>query len=43
MGDPGLYKKDKSEILAIQDRVETVKKLLAEAYERCQELEQLSL
>ncbi len=43
MGDPGLYKKDKSEILAMQDRLEIVKKLLAEAYERWQELEQLSL
>jgi len=43
MGDPGLYKKDKSEILAMQDRLEIVKNLLAEAYERWQELEQLSL
>ncbi|MGD0857417.1 MAG: ABC transporter ATP-binding protein, partial [Dehalococcoidia bacterium] len=43
MGEPGLYKKDKSEILAIQDRLESVKKKLIEAYARWQELEHLSL
>ncbi|MCX6006519.1 MAG: ATP-binding cassette domain-containing protein, partial [Chloroflexi bacterium] len=42
MGEPGLYKKDKSEILAIQDRLESVKKQLTEAYARWQELEHLS-
>lgn len=42
MSDPELYKKDKPEILAMQDRLETIKKLLTEAYERWQELEQLS-
>ncbi len=41
MGDPGLYKKDKSEIMAMKDRLESVKKRLTEAYERWEELEQL--
>jgi ATP-binding cassette subfamily F protein uup len=43
MGDPVLYRKDKSEILALQERLETVKKLLVESYARWQELEHLSL
>jgi len=43
MSDPGLYKKDRSEVLAMQERLDTVKMLLVESYERWQELEQLSL
>ncbi|MBI4312745.1 MAG: ATP-binding cassette domain-containing protein [Chloroflexi bacterium] len=43
MGDPGLYKRDKAEIVAINDRLEAVPKLLAEAYARWEELEQLRL
>ena len=43
MGDPGLYKKDKGDIVAANERLESVKKLLAEAYERWEELEQLRL
>jgi ABC transport system ATP-binding/permease protein len=41
MGDPELYKKDKSEIISRQDRLEAVQKLLAESYSRWEELEQL--
>ena len=41
MGDPDLYKKDKSEIVSKKERLETVKKLLAESYARWEELEQL--
>jgi ABC transport system ATP-binding/permease protein len=41
MGDPDLYKKEKSEIVSKKERLETVKKLLAEAYVRWEELEQL--
>ncbi len=41
MGDPELYKKDKSDIVGKQERLEVVKKLLAEYYTRWQELEQL--
>ena len=41
MGDPDLYKKDKSEIVAKKERLEAVKKLLAESYTRWEELEQL--
>ena len=43
MGDPGLYKKDKADIIATNDRLEELKRLLAEAYERWEELEQLRL
>ena len=42
MGDPGLYKKDKSDILAMNDRLDAVAKLLAQAYARWEELEQLN-
>jgi len=41
MGDPDLYKKDKSEIVTKQERLEEVKKLLLVAYARWEELEQL--
>jgi len=41
MGDPQLYKKDKSDIVCKQQRLEVVKKLLAEYYSRWEELEQL--
>jgi ATP-binding cassette subfamily F protein uup len=41
MGDPDLYKKDKSNIFSKKERLEAVKKLLAEAYTRWEELEQL--
>ena len=41
MGDASLYKNDKSAILSKKERLEEVKKLLAEAYNRWEELEQL--
>ena len=41
MGDPDLYKNDKSEIVSKKERLEAVKRLLAEAYTRWEELEQL--
>ncbi len=41
MGNPGLYKKDKSEVFNKKERLETVKRLLAESYARWEELEQL--
>ncbi len=41
MGDPDLYKKDKVEIVTKQERLETVKRLLADSYPRWEELEQL--
>jgi len=41
MGDPDLYKNDKSEIVRKKERFEVVKKLLAESYTRWEELEQL--
>ena len=41
MGDPDLYKKDKSELIVKKERLETVKKLLADSYARWEELEQL--
>jgi ABC transport system ATP-binding/permease protein len=41
MGDPGLYKKDKSEMMAVNERLESVRKRLTEAYERWEELDQL--
>ena len=43
MGDPGLYKKDRADIVATNDRLEELKRLLAEAYARWEELEQLRL
>ena len=43
MGDPGLYKKDRADIVATNDRLEELKGLLAEAYARWEELEQLRL
>jgi ABC transport system ATP-binding/permease protein len=41
MGDPELYKKDKSAASGKKERLETVKALLAEGYARWEELEQL--
>jgi hypothetical protein len=41
MGDPDLYKKDKTEISGKKERLEAVKRLLAESYTRWEELEQL--
>jgi ATP-binding cassette subfamily F protein uup len=41
MGDPELYKKDKTELAIRKERLETVKKLLADSYARWEELEQL--
>jgi len=41
MGDPELYKGDKSQIVSKQERLEVVKKLLAEHYARWEELETL--
>jgi ABC transport system ATP-binding/permease protein len=41
MGNPELYKGDKSEIVCKQERLEEVKKLLAEYYARWDELERL--
>jgi ATP-binding cassette subfamily F protein uup len=43
MGDPGLYKKDRADIVAANDRLEELKRLLAEAYARWEELEQIRL
>jgi ATP-binding cassette subfamily F protein uup len=41
MGDSNLYKNEKSAILSKKERLEEVKALLAEAYSRWEELEQL--
>ncbi len=41
MGDPDLYKNDKSEIVSKKKRLEVVKRLLAESYTHWEELEQL--
>ncbi|MFC1865506.1 ATP-binding cassette domain-containing protein [Chloroflexota bacterium] len=41
MGDPDLYKKDKSEIITKTERMETVKKLLVDSYTQWEKLEQL--
>ena len=43
MGDPELYKKDKADIINNNERLEELNRLLAEAYERWEELEQLRL
>jgi len=43
MGDPGLYKKDRADIVAMNDRLEELKSLLDDAYVRWEELEQLWL
>ena len=43
MGDPELYKKDRADIVANNERLEELKRLLAEAYERWEELEHLRL
>ena len=41
MGDPGLYKKEKSEILAVNERRDEVSKLLTKTYARWEELERI--
>jgi len=41
MCDPGIYKKGKSEVVAAKERLESVKKALAEAYDRWEDLEKL--
>jgi ABC transport system ATP-binding/permease protein len=41
MGDPELYKKDKSEITGKKERLEEIKSLLAESYSRWEQLEKL--
>ena len=43
MGDPDLYKKDKAGIVIKKERLEIVKKLLADSYSRWEELEQLKM
>jgi ATP-binding cassette subfamily F protein uup len=40
-GDPGLYKKGGADVVATNDRLEELQKLLAEAYARWEQLEQL--
>jgi ATP-binding cassette subfamily F protein uup len=42
-GDPALYKKDRADIVATTDRLEELQRLLAEAYARWEQLEQLRL
>jgi ATP-binding cassette subfamily F protein uup len=41
MGDPALYKRDSADIVAANDRLEVVKKLLVDTYTRWEELEQI--
>ena len=43
MGDPRFYKKDRADIVAANDRLEAVKKLLEDAYARWEKLEQTRL
>ena len=43
MGDSALYKKDRADIIAANDRLHAVKELLAHAYARWEELEQIQL
>ena len=43
MGDPGFYKKDRTDIVASNDRLKAVKKLLEDAYARWEKLEQTRL
>ena len=43
MGDPGFYKKARADIVAANDRLEAVKKLLEDAYARWEKLEQTRL
>jgi len=43
MGDSALYKKDRTDIIAANDRLNAVKDLLAHAYARWEELEQIRL
>ena len=43
MGDPEFYKKDRADIVAANDRLEAVKKLLEDAYARWEKLEQTRL
>ena len=41
MGDPALYKRDSADIVAANDRLEVVKKLLVDTYARWEELERI--
>jgi hypothetical protein len=41
MGDSNLYKNEKSAVVSKKERLDEVKKLLAESYARWEELEQL--
>ena len=43
MADPELYKKDKASIISTNDRLGELKRLLAEAYTRWEDLEQRQL
>ena len=43
MGVPGFYKKDRADIVAANDKLEAVKKLLEDAYARWENLEQIRL
>ena len=43
MGDSGFYKRDRADIVAANDRLEAVKKLLEHAYARWETLEQTRL
>ena len=43
MGVPGFYKQDRADIVAANDRLEAVKKLLEDAYARWEKLEQTRL
>ena len=43
MGDPEFYKKDRADIVAANDRLKAVKKLLEDAYARWEKLEQTRL
>ena len=43
MGVPGFYKKDRADIVAANDRLKAVKKLLEDAYARWEKLEQTRL
>lgn len=43
MGEPEFYKKDRADIVAANDRLEVVKKLLEDAYARWEKLEQTRL
>ena len=43
MADPELYKKERADIIGMNDRLEELKRLLADAYTRWEHLEQVEL